>query len=79
MLRSAVWTPLEVSAGCAVVALSTESNRIHLVLFGIQNRTFGPYLAAINRILVSVISLLYLEEIFLQTITYIQTLPNNLT
>jgi hypothetical protein len=24
---------------------------IHLVLFGLQNRTFGPYLATINRIL----------------------------
>jgi hypothetical protein len=31
----------------------TETTRIHLVLFGMQNRTFGPYLAAIERILVS--------------------------
>jgi hypothetical protein len=30
----------------------TETNRIHLVLFGLQNRTCGPYLAAINRILI---------------------------
>jgi hypothetical protein len=29
----------------------TETNRIHLVLFGMQNRTLGLYLAAINRIL----------------------------
>jgi hypothetical protein len=29
----------------------TETNRIHLVLFVMQNRTFGPYLAAIHRIL----------------------------
>jgi SAM-dependent methyltransferase len=28
----------------------TESNRMELVLSGVQNRTFGPYLAAINRI-----------------------------
>jgi hypothetical protein len=25
---------------------ATETNRIHLVLFGIHNRTFGPYLAS---------------------------------
>jgi hypothetical protein len=31
----------------------TEANRIHLVLFGMQNRTCGPYLAANNRILIS--------------------------
>jgi hypothetical protein len=30
----------------------TESNRIHLVLFGPQNMTLGPYLAATNRILI---------------------------
>jgi hypothetical protein len=32
---------------------TSETNRIHLVLFGKQNRTSGPYLAAINRILIS--------------------------
>jgi hypothetical protein len=32
----------------------TETSRIHLVLFGRQNRTFGPYVAAIQRILISV-------------------------
>jgi hypothetical protein len=26
------------------------SNRIHLVLPGMQNRTLGPYLAAMNRL-----------------------------
>jgi hypothetical protein len=31
----------------------TETNRIHLVLFGIQNRTLWSYLAAIKRILIS--------------------------
>jgi hypothetical protein len=31
----------------------TETNRIHLVLFGLQNRTLCPYLAAIDRILTS--------------------------
>jgi hypothetical protein len=29
------------------------TNRIHSVLFGTQNRTLGPYLTAINRILIS--------------------------
>jgi hypothetical protein len=32
----------------------TESNRIHVVLFGMQNSTFGPYLAAKHRILIPV-------------------------
>jgi hypothetical protein len=27
----------------------TEANRIHQALFGMQSRTFGPYLAAIDR------------------------------
>jgi hypothetical protein len=31
----------------------TETNRIHLVLFGMQYRTFGPDLAAIYKILIS--------------------------
>jgi hypothetical protein len=31
-----------------------ETNRIHLVLFGMQNRTFRPYFAATNKILVAV-------------------------
>jgi hypothetical protein len=32
----------------------TEIYRIHLVLFGMHNRTMRPYFAAINRILISV-------------------------
>jgi hypothetical protein len=32
----------------------TETNRTQLVLFDMQNRTFGPYLVTINRILVPV-------------------------
>jgi hypothetical protein len=32
--------------------LVTETNRIHLDLFGMQNRTLGPYLAAMYRILI---------------------------
>jgi hypothetical protein len=35
-------------------AYTTETNRIQLVLFGKQNWTFGPYLAAICRLLISV-------------------------
>jgi hypothetical protein len=31
----------------------SETNRIQLVLFGMKNRTCAPYLAAINRILIS--------------------------
>jgi hypothetical protein len=31
----------------------TETNRIHLVLFGIQNRTCGPHLAATRAVLLS--------------------------
>jgi hypothetical protein len=27
-----------------------ENNRVHLVLFGMQNRTFGPFLAAMHSI-----------------------------
>jgi hypothetical protein len=32
----------------------TEINRIHLVLFGMENKTFGPYLATVNMIRISV-------------------------
>jgi hypothetical protein len=34
---------------------STETNRIHFVLFGTQNRTLGPLPAAIFRMLISVV------------------------
>jgi hypothetical protein len=33
----------------------TETNRMHLVLIGMQNRTFGPYLAAMYRIIISLV------------------------
>jgi hypothetical protein len=32
-----------------VLASITETSRIHVVLLGMRNRTFGPYLAAIHR------------------------------
>jgi hypothetical protein len=32
----------------------TETNRMHSVLFGMQNRTLRPYLTAMDRILISV-------------------------
>jgi hypothetical protein len=35
------------------VSLISETIRVHLVLFSMQNRTCGPYLAAINRTLIS--------------------------
>jgi hypothetical protein len=37
-------------------ARESSTNRIHFVLVGMHNRTFGPYLAANNRILVSVMA-----------------------
>jgi hypothetical protein len=36
----------------------TETNRIRFVLLGMQNRIFGPYLAANERILISVMNCL---------------------
>jgi hypothetical protein len=33
----------------------TETNRIHLVLFGMQDKAVGPHLAAIHRILISAV------------------------
>jgi hypothetical protein len=48
----AVHLRLPVPVGRAFI---TESNRMHLVPFGVQNRTFGPYLAAINASLQQVI------------------------
>jgi hypothetical protein len=41
----------EADAAGAVRSI-TETNRMHLVLFGMQRRPSGPYLAAIHRILV---------------------------
>jgi hypothetical protein len=37
---------------CLLPSDTSETSRIQLVLSGIQNRTSGPYLAAINRILI---------------------------
>jgi hypothetical protein len=34
----------------------SETNRVPLVLFGMQNKTTGPYLAAIDRILISLVA-----------------------
>jgi hypothetical protein len=38
------------------IAAIAENNRIKLVLLGMQNRTSGPILATMHRILISVIS-----------------------
>jgi hypothetical protein len=38
------------------ILASLGINRIHLVLFGMQNRPFDPCLAASNRILISLVS-----------------------
>jgi hypothetical protein len=40
--------PIELQVGQWAI---TEINRIHLVLFGMQNRPFGPYLAAVGQVL----------------------------
>jgi hypothetical protein len=34
----------------------TDTNRMYLALFGMQNRAFGPYLSATNRILISLVA-----------------------
>jgi hypothetical protein len=39
--------------GFVLLSFAPEANRIQLVLFGMQNRTVGPHLAAIHRILFS--------------------------
>jgi hypothetical protein len=36
--------------------MAPKTDRMHLVVFGMQNRTFGPYLAANNRILILVMA-----------------------
>jgi hypothetical protein len=36
-------------AGCKAKCI-TENNRTQLVIFGIRNRIFGPYLAVLHRI-----------------------------
>jgi hypothetical protein len=41
---------------CWVVMRSTEMNRVRLVLFDMNNRMDGPYLATIHRILISVMA-----------------------
>jgi hypothetical protein len=33
-----------------------ETDRIHMVLFGMPTRTLGPYLAAINKIVISIVN-----------------------
>jgi truncated hemoglobin YjbI len=48
------WNGMRKGRGRRLTAFITENNRIHLVLFGIQNRAFDPYLTAMHRILTSV-------------------------
>jgi hypothetical protein len=51
-LLAALLRPAKARLGCI-----SETNRMHLlVLFGMQNRTLGPYLTAINRIFISAIN-----------------------
>jgi hypothetical protein len=44
------------TTGPCVLQMAPETDRIHLVLFGVQNRTFGRYLAANSRILISLMA-----------------------
>jgi hypothetical protein len=49
--------PAGVQVGLAgMETLVTVTNRIQLVLFGMQNRTFGPYWASMRKILISVLA-----------------------
>jgi hypothetical protein len=50
--RRRCWCLGQASTSRALLRI-TETNGIHLVLFVMKNRTFGPLLAAINRILIS--------------------------
>jgi hypothetical protein len=43
---------------CDLLGVMCETDRTHVVLFGLQNRTFVPYLAAINKILISLMNAL---------------------
>jgi hypothetical protein len=49
-------TPPLWSALPRVPSLITETNRIYMVLFGMHSRAFDPYLAAMDRILISVMT-----------------------
>jgi hypothetical protein len=44
--------PRVLRAGVKDIPYITETNTMHLVVFGVQNRTLRPYLAAINKILI---------------------------
>jgi hypothetical protein len=48
-----VWSTLDI----------TETNMIQLVLSGMQNRTFSPCLAAMNRILISLMERFSLDSV----------------
>jgi hypothetical protein len=52
LVRAMVWCGL----GEARASPAPETSRIHFVLCGTQNRTFDPYSASIDRILISVMS-----------------------
>jgi hypothetical protein len=47
--------PLDAERNAPDAGSITDTNMIRLVLFSMQNRTFGPYLAAIVSILISVL------------------------
>jgi hypothetical protein len=48
-----VTEPLRLECRSMSLPIITELTRNHFVLFGMQNRTFGPYSAAIHRTLIS--------------------------
>jgi hypothetical protein len=61
------------------VRIMTETNRIHLVLFGIQNRTFGPCLAANNRILISLMHTTVVARMRASLFAAVACVPASLT
>jgi hypothetical protein len=44
--------PMMAASQCAMLHPNRINGTMTLVLFGMQSRNFGPYLAAINRILI---------------------------
>jgi hypothetical protein len=56
-----------------VIGRITEASRIGLVLIGMQNRTFDPYLAAKHRILVSV--MMFLKDACSMSVQLVHGMP----
>jgi hypothetical protein len=53
-LRAVVGADLQEANTRADFPIIAENHWIHLVLFGMQNKTFGPFLAAMHASIISV-------------------------